>query len=370
MATSGSGRDLVLDLGTSTLRLARIVPGKYQGPAADGEDVIVLPAVTLVDPQRHSVVAVGAQAAAIARGTLPTGVELVPPWRDGLVAAFDPAVALVRAALHEALGGERALRRLARRPRALYTLPAPATDADRQITQDVLQYAGIGTALAVPATLAAAVGAELPIRGARPHAVCDIGAGRAEIAVLAGGRIQIAGSWPLGGDWFNRAVVRAVRRRGISITPAMAEEARREFGTLDQAAQVVEGTRVAVSAGGAFGEVPPNPHNRSGLPEFRTEDVSAGLNEATRVLVERLAWFWEDLDAPTREVVRRDGLTLTGGAAQVPGLAEALSRALDLPVRLAAGPAGATLRGLLELGHDRATWTLAWPWPPPWEATP
>jgi actin-like ATPase involved in cell morphogenesis len=124
-----------------------------------------------------------------------------------------------------------------------------------------------------------------------------------------------------------------------------------------------------VSAGGAFGEVPPNPHSRSGLPEFRTEDVSAGLNEATRVLVERLAWFWEELDPPTRAAVGQDGLILTGGAAQVPGLPEAMSRVLDIPVTLAADPAGATLRGLLELGHDRATWSLPWPWPPPWEAT-
>src|SRR5579859_4889583 len=131
MATIRPGRDLVLDLGTSTLRLARVAAGKYTaGDGADGRRIIELPALTLVDRQRHSVVAVGNQAAIIARGTLPTGVEAVRPLRDGLVATFDPAVALVRNALHEAMGGERALRRLTRRPRALYSLPSTATDAD------------------------------------------------------------------------------------------------------------------------------------------------------------------------------------------------------------------------------------------------
>ncbi|HUS14621.1 MAG TPA: rod shape-determining protein [Chloroflexia bacterium] len=158
-ATHATGRDLVLDLGTSTLRLAHVAPGQYRPPAAgDRAAIIELPALTLVDRQRHSVVAVGAPAAAVARGTLPTGVEAVRPFREGLVGAFDPAVALVRTALHQALGGERALRRLARRPRALYTLPATASDAARHITHDVLTYAGLGSGTPIAAALVAAVG--------------------------------------------------------------------------------------------------------------------------------------------------------------------------------------------------------------------
>src|SRR4051794_37007550 len=89
----------VLDLGTSTLRLAPVTPGKYQADAPPPV-ALEMPALTLVDREKSSVVAVGRQAANIAKASLPSGVEVVRPWREGLVAAFDPAVALVRHALH------------------------------------------------------------------------------------------------------------------------------------------------------------------------------------------------------------------------------------------------------------------------------
>lgn len=399
MATSGSGRDFVLDLGTSTLRLGRVAAGKYGGPDSLTTDHIVeMPALTLVDQERHSVVAVGGQAAIIARGTLPSGVEAVRPLRDGLIATFDPAVALVRAALHEATGGERALRRLTRRPRALYSLPATATDAARMVVNDVLSYAGISSSTAVPRSLAAGVGAVLPVRGSRPCIICDIGAGVVEIAVLASGKVIVARSWPLGGDWFNRATVRAVRRRrGITITNAMAEDAIREVGTLDDQYDYLRGRPSAavaaggdgsdtasgtiarrrgrgtgplmtgVSAGGVFGEMPANPHTSSGLPEFNSQDVAAGLSDAVHLLVQQLAWFWEDLDLTTRDTVDATGLMLTGASAKLPGLPAAISRALEVPVIVADDPAGATIRGLLELATDVAVWQNEWPWPPEWE---
>ncbi len=397
MATSRAGQRLVLDLGTGTLRLALVLPGKYSADAP-APTVITMPAVTLVDRERHSVAAVGTQAAALAKGSLPSGVAVVRPLRAGVVDAFDPAVALVRQALHEATGGERALRRLTRKPRALYTLPATAGDAIRHITSDVLSYAGIGAGLPIPATLAAGVGAGLPVRSSRLHAICDLGAGISEIAVLGNGSVLAARSWPLGGDWLDTAIIRAVRRRrGNTITRVMAEEARREFGALDEdysynGKPVAEGSNdgldpaqrrviarrrstgtgplmATVSAGGSFGRVGHNPHSRSGLPEFNPQDVAAGLSEGVRSLIEGIVLFWEDLEPPVRESLTGDGLLLTGGAATLPGLAPAITRALGVPVRLAADPAEATMRGLIELGSDAANWDRAWPWPPIVEAS-
>jgi actin-like ATPase involved in cell morphogenesis len=400
MTTRRTSRALVLDLGTRTLRLAFVTPGKYAGPAADGAGALLeMPALTLIDQERRSVVAVGTRAAAIAGGTLPTGVVAARPLRDGQIVAFDAGVALVRAALHEAMGGESALRRLARRPRVLYSLPSTASDVERRVMRDVLRAAGFGTANPVPAAVAAGVGAELPVQGNRPRMICNIGAGRAEIAVLAGGKVTLARGWPLGGDWFDQAIVRAVRRqRGITIPAAMAEESRREFGALDEdydyrgeRAPVAAGLSAGqeddpqqrliakrralgtgplmarVSAGGSFGKSGRNPHNRSGLPEFRAHDVESGLAEGARALIERLAWFWEDLDPATRTTVEQDGLTVAGGAAQLPGLTPAIGRALGIRATLAADAAHTGIRGLIELGADRAAWRTAWGWPPEWE---
>jgi rod shape-determining protein MreB len=394
-AAPPSRKAFVIDLGTSTLRLAPVTPGKYQADAPAPE-ALEMPALTLVDREKGSVVAVGRQAANIAKASLPSGVEVVRPWREGLVAAFDPAVALVRHALHEASGGERALRRLTRRPRALYSLPTTATDAARHIMADVFSYAGLGESYPIPTTLAAAVGAELPIKGNRPFVVCDIGAGIAEIAVIASNTVRATRSWALGGDWLDQAIVRAVRRRrGNTITRAMAEEARREFGALDEDysynGQPVSEAAVAdldpaqrrmiarrrntgtgplmaqVGAGGTFSGAAHNPHSRSGLPEFNPQDVGAGLSEGARPLIEAIVMFWEDLESGLRQDCAANGLTITGGSAILPGLVPAIGRAINVPARLASDPDGATLRGLIELGNDPENWKKPWPWPPPWE---
>jgi rod shape-determining protein MreB len=373
MPTPALNRILALDLGTSRARIA----------TADGGRSADLPALVLVTEPPSQVVAAGHGAATIAGGTLPPGIHALRPVRGGIIAALDPAVALIRAAMQEVSGSERGWGSLRGGPRVVFALPAAATDAEQATARAALETAKVRDAVAVPAPLAAALGAGLPVRGTRPSVVCDLGAGRVEIALLRNGQVQQARRWPLGGEWLDAAIIRAVRRRrGNDITAAMAEQARRESGEVgllrtrredeQQAAQVARrrmGTgplMQAVTAGGTFGEIRQKPRNTSHVPEFNSEDVQAGLLEGVRPLVEQLNWFWEDLSPAERAGVEEHGLTLTGGLAQTPGLPEAIARALQTPVQVAADPAGATLRGLLTLAAAPAEPLPAWPWPPLW----
>jgi rod shape-determining protein MreB len=374
MPTPSRNHLLALDLGSSRVRVA----------TADGQNRAELPALVLVTEPPAQVIAAGNGAATIAAGTLPPGIHALHPVRGGIIAAPDPAVALIRAALQEALGTERGWRSLRGGPRVVFGLPAAATDAEQATTRAVLRAAKVREATVVPAPLAAALGAELPVRGTRPYVICDLGAGRVEIALLRNGQVQQAQHWPLGGEWLDRAIIRAVhRRRGNDITPTMAEQARHQAGEIGlirtrrgddpEAAQVARrrmGTgplMQVVTAGGTFGEVRNKPRTTSHVPEFNSEDVQTGLTEGVRPLLEQLNWFWEDLPQAERDTAGEQGLTLTGGLAQTPGLAEAIARALHVPVQVAPDPAGATLRGLVELAAAAPTDPLpAWPWPPLW----
>ncbi len=374
MPATSRNRMLALDLGTSRIRVA----------AASGEGRAELPALVLVTEPPSQVIATGSGAATIAAGTMPPGISALHPIQGGLIAALDPAVALIRAALAEALGTERGWGSLRGGPRVVFNLPAPATDTARSTVQVALRAAKVREATPVPTILAAALGAELPVRGARPFVVCDLGAGHVEIALLRNGQVQQARAWPLGGDWLDEAIVRAVRRRrGNDITPVMAAQARHESGEVGllrtrreddpQVAQMARrriGTgplMQAVTAGGTFGEIRHKPRNTSHVPEFNSEDVQTGLMEGIRPLLEQLNWFWEDLPALDRDSVEDQGLTLTGGLAATPGLAEAVARTLHTSVRIAPDPAGATLRGLLELAAAPTPPVIVWPWPPLWD---
>jgi rod shape-determining protein MreB len=372
MSTPSRNRVLALDLGSSRVRVA----------TADGQARAELPALVLVTGPPAQVVAVGNGAATIAAGTLPPDIVALRPVRGGIIAVLDPAVALIRTALQEAIGPERGWRSLRGGPRVVVGLPAAATEAEQATARVALQAAQVREAGVVPAPLAAALGAELPVRGTRPHVVCDLGAGRVEIALLRHGQVQQAQHWPLGGEWLDRAIIRAVhRRRGNDITPTMAEQARHEAGEIglirtrredDQQGAPLARRRMGtgplmqvVTAGGTFGEVRHKPRTTSHVPEFNSEDVQTGLIEGVRPLLEQLNWFWEDLPPAERDMVSEQGLTLTGGLALTPGLAEAIARTLRVPVQVAADPAGATLRGLVALAAAPEP-PPAWPWPPLW----
>jgi rod shape-determining protein MreB len=373
-------RPLALDLGSQTIRLAVCSPG---GLAATTHEQ---PALVLISRPPLRVVAVGREAAEIAEGSLPPGVEALRPLRGGLIASLDPAVALIRAALHAVMGGERGLAALRRKPPILVALPATATDSERAAVSAALRQVGWRRVGLVPGPLAAAVGAEVPGRGGRPQVLCDLGAGKVEAAVVRNGGVALARTWRLGGDWLDAGIIRAVRRRrGHLITPAMAEQARiasGEISPLPTEEEVATGRKPGtgplrrrrlgtgplmerVTAGGTFEIAHANRHTKSGLPEFNSDDMRAGLLDSLRPLLENLAWFWEDLPAEAREAATDDGVTLTGGLAQTPGLADTLAHLFHTAVRVADAPAAATLRGLADLSTDQLIWTA--PWPPLWE---
>jgi rod shape-determining protein MreB len=364
MARKARSHLLALDLGSSVLRIAAL--------DEQGQPTVIneIPALVLVTQNPMRVVAVGAQAATIGEASMPEGVLALHPIRQGVIAAFDPAVALIRAALQEALGGERGVLSLRGGPRAVFNLPATATEVERTTALEALRCVGIKEATPVPTGLAAGLGAG--IHAARAQMVCNLGAGLVEATVLRNGQVFRARTWPLGGRWLTGAVARAVRRRrGHQITRKMAEQALLAAGDVDTA----EGGRPRmdtgqlmqrVTAGGAFGELGLNPHTVSRLPEFNSEDMQTGLLEGTRVLFDQLLWFWEELPPEIRRTVTESGVLLTGGLVRLRGMADALARALHMPVRVVEAPEGATLRGLLTLAAAPAEPLPAWPWPPLW----
>src|SRR5687767_722373 len=133
MARKARSRLLALDLGSSVLRIAALDD--------QGQPTVIneIPSLVLVTQHPTRVVAVGAQAATIGEASMPEGVLALHPIRQGVIAAFDPAVALIRAALHEALGGERGILSLRAAPRAVFNLPATATEVERTTALEALR---------------------------------------------------------------------------------------------------------------------------------------------------------------------------------------------------------------------------------------
>src|SRR5690606_36679552 len=90
-------------------------------------------------------------------------------------------------------------------------------------------------------TMAAAIGAGMPVTEARGSMVVDIGGGTTEVAVIALNGIVYSQSVRIGGDRFDESIIAYVRRsQGMLIGDATAERIKLEIGCAYQQEDVRE----------------------------------------------------------------------------------------------------------------------------------
>jgi rod shape-determining protein MreB len=221
--------------------------------------------------------------------------------------------------LHELIGKAQARPRFFR-PDVVVSVPSAVSfDHRRAVTEEAIA-AGARQVWLVDESLAAAMGAGLPIAGPRACAICEIGAARAEIAVFSLSGTVAEGSIPLGGDALDRAIASA-----LAVDAVTAEAAKIAVGS----ALAMEQPLVTVVDG----------------VEVSSNDIAAAIAEPLRALAEAARHVLEQVPARLAADVREHGLVLTGGGAQLRGLDRYLATELRVPVVVADEPQTSVVRG-------------------------
>src|SRR5215468_5259408 len=166
--------DIAIDLGTANT-LVHVVG---RGIIIDEPSTV---AVQIRGGERV-ILAVGSRAKAM-YGKTPEPVELVRPLRDGVIADFIATEEMLRQFIRrtKTMTGFR-------RPRILICVPAGATPVERRAVYETALSAGARRVYLIEEPVAAALGAGLPVDGARAFMVVDVGGGTADIAVIKRGR--------------------------------------------------------------------------------------------------------------------------------------------------------------------------------------
>ena len=308
-----------IDLGTASTRVY-----------VRGEGIVVdEPSLAAVDAAGPRVLAVGRQAADLA-GRMPRGVRLVRPVREGSIAADVPIEQVLRQLVTRAQGRQRLFR-----PEVMLCVPAAATSEHRRAMAEAAITAGARQAWLIEAPLAAAMGLGLPVAAAGGHAVCDLGAGAVQIAVISLSGVVAAQSVAAGGDHLDAAIARLVReRRGVLLDEPAAEELKLTLGSavpLDRPRSVEVTGR---DPGGAPVTV-----------AVSSEDVTEAIQAPLRVLAAAVRGVLEQVPARLEADVAERGLFLTGGGALLRGLDVFLARETGVPVRLGDDPRTCAVRG-------------------------
>jgi rod shape-determining protein MreB len=315
--------ELAVDCGTANLHIS----------VKQGGVVVREPAVVAYGEGRRRPVAFGLEARRMLERAV-TGVRVVQPIRDGVVADFDAAVALLRHYIHQALG-----RRPMLNPVIVTSSPTKATPVEQRALQDAMHAAGGGRTLLVPKALAAAIGAGLPLDSVETHLVVDLGAGATDIGAVSMGMLSDGVSPPLGGDDLDEAIVRHVKRtQGIRISATTAEEMKIQMGVISRLPGNGNGFSTSTDELQAY--------------DVNMDEIPAVISDALIPLYDEIAWLIEGLPPQARAELATLGLTLTGGTALLKGLPEHMAGRLGLPVNVATDPMSCTILGLQSIVND------------------
>ncbi len=300
-----------IDLGTSTVLVY-----------VKGEGVVVNePAVMATDEKGARVLAVGRAASEIVgRGRKARAVRLV---RDGNGVDYEVAGAMLQHLIGRIVGRQRIFR-----PDVMLSVAAMVTGVERRAVLAATIQAGAKTAYLIDKPMAAAIGARVSVTTTDGIAIVNLGAGSTELAAIAQGEMLAMESLRIGGDAFDRAIEAAIlKQRGLRLMPGDAERLKIELGSAS--ASVAE-SDVEVSAVDEAG-------GRTAL-RVSAREVQAAMQEPLEAIASGLQRVVAQVPEARRASVIRNGAVLTGGGAQLRGIAEFLGLRSGIPTRVASDP--------------------------------
>ena len=312
--------DIGIDLGTSQVLIS-----------ARGRGIVLRePAVVAVDRNNGKVLAVGSDAYKLI-GRTPGNVQAIRPLRQGTVSDFELTKELIHAMIKHAVGNH-----WFSRPRAVLALPTGVSDTEKRAILSVMLDAGMRKTQLIDKPVASAIGIGLHFTEPYGNMIIDMGAGASDIAVLSSSEVIVGTCTQIGGDYFDDAIIRYLRKKhNLLIGDRTAEEVKI---TLGSAVPPDNDLTMHVTGRNLI----------SGLP--KTQSVSAleiydALKDPVADLIECVQSVIEHTPPQLASDIFDDGIILTGGAAQLSGLSDAIYQELHIATGLADDPSTTTVTG-------------------------
>ena len=307
--------------------------------------VLSEPSVVAIDQRTGEVHAVGADAQLMI-GRTPATISADRPLRHGVIADFEVTEAMLRVFVSKVLSSRFS------RPRLVMCAPSGVTDVERRAVEEASLSAGAREVHLIEESLAAAIGAGLPIAEPVGRMVVDVGGGTSEVAVISLGGIVVSRSLRVGGYDLDDAITNYIRlEHRMAIGSQSAEAIKLAVGSAYQLEEEMS-TRIR------------GRDLLSGLPrelELGSEEVRRAIEPP---LADILAAVHDTLEETPPELaadIARHGIMLAGGGALLRGFSDRVHRDTGMPVHIADAPltcvasgAGQSLEELDRLGRRGA----------------
>ncbi|PIP57197.1 rod shape-determining protein [Candidatus Woesebacteria bacterium CG22_combo_CG10-13_8_21_14_all_45_10] len=268
-------------------------------------------------------------------GKTPATIEVIRPLKDGVIADFDAAAAMLSFYIKKV--HESAFSSIPKipRPKVVIGIPSGVTEVERRAVADAALDAGAREAHLVEEPMAAAIGANLPVESAQGSFIVDIGGGTSEIAVISLGGIVLGRSIRVAGDEMDEAIISYVRLKySLLLGQSTAEEVKIAIGSLEEGKD-----KFAVIRGRDL---------ESGLPKsvkLSSSEIREALSPIIQEIITNIADTLEETPPELMADMMEVGIYLAGGGALFPGIAKVVAEATKMPTFVADDPLTCVVRG-------------------------
>lgn len=315
-----AGLKIGLDIGTFSIKAS--IPGKGV--------VLNEPSVLACDSHTRRPLAFG-RAAFEMLGRAPASVTVKRLIEEGKIADYEYAELALNHIIKK-LCGQRLLK-----PHLYIAQSSEATELERLSLCELAAKVGAADVCLIDEALAAAFGSQTAGPRLVGIGLADIGAGKTDACVLSMGKTAVSSSFRIAGDKMTAELIEYFKsEREIEISFEEAERVK----LLLACAHNPE-AEIAVTVGGKL--------INDGQPlsvEVSNSEVYYAIRPHIAEITEGLRLMLEQTPPELSGDISENGLVLTGGTAELNGLAELLQRKLKIPVERAAAPSFCVCNGL------------------------
>ncbi|HDM75985.1 MAG TPA: rod shape-determining protein [Deltaproteobacteria bacterium] len=315
--------DLAIDLGTANT----LVYVKGKGIVLSEPSVV---AVRKDGRGGNRVLAVGKEAKMML-GRTPGNIVAIRPMKDGVIADFEVAEAMLRHFIRKVHN-----RRSLVRPRIIICIPSGVTQVEKRAVRESAESAGAREVFLIEEPMAAAIGAGLPITEPTSNMVVDIGGGTTEVAVISLAGIVYSKSVRVGGDKMDAAILQHIKRKyNLLIGERTAELIKTTIGNAyptDKVETMLIKGRDLVS----------------GIPktiEIDSNEIRESIQEQVDAILEVVKVALEQTPPELAADIVDNGIYLTGGGALLKGLDRLLREETGLPISVTDDPLSTVVLG-------------------------
>ena len=308
--------DLAIDLGTANT----LVCVKGKGVVLNEPSVV---AVSKNGKDTNKVLAVGSDAK-VMLGRTPGNIEAIRPLKDGVIADFDVAEAMLRHFIRKVHN-----RRTMVRPRVIVCVPSGITQVEKRAVREAAEAAGAREVFFIEEAMAAAIGAELPITEPTCNMIVDIGGGTTEVAVISLAGIVYSESVRVGGDTMDEALIHYIKQRyNLLIGEHTSEMIKITIGNAHKGDKV---ERMQIKGRDLVTGIPK-------IVGIDSDEVREAISDQIGEIVQTVKEALEKTPPELAADVVENGIVLTGGGALLKNFDKLLTEKTGLPITVAEDP--------------------------------